>query len=59
MDTDTRRAIDLVWEQGINVIRHDVQELAKGITSARRWFIGLVITVVPAYGLIFLTLFKK
>jgi hypothetical protein len=59
MDQDTRRAIDLVWEQGINVIRHDVQELARGITSAKRWFIGLVIAVIPSYVGLAITLLRK
>lgn len=56
VDQDTRRAIDLVWEQGINVIRNDVQKLAATMQdagnlarSAKRWFIGLVVTVVPSY----------
>ena len=57
MDNETRDAIKLLWDQGINVIRHDVQELAKGITSSKRWLVGLVISVIPAYAGTFFTIY--
>lgn len=66
LDQQTQRAIDLVWEQGINVIRGDVQKLAQHMqdlvrsnASARRWFFGVIITVIPAYIGVALALFKR
>jgi hypothetical protein len=53
---DIRREIDLLWNQGITVVRNDVKEvkadvknLADSIASARRWAFGLIITAIPAY----------
>lgn len=51
MDQDTKRELDLLWEQGVKVVRDDVKEvksdlkdLANSISSMRRWAVGLILS---------------
>lgn len=51
MNQDTKRELDLLWNQGVKVLREDVKEvkddvksLANGISSMRRWAVGLIVS---------------
>lgn len=55
MDQDTKRELDLLWNQGVKVVREDVKEvksdlkdLTHSIASMRKWAIGLIVTTIPA-----------
>jgi hypothetical protein len=74
---DTKRELDLLWNQGVGPIREDIKEvkadvksldtkidtkiegLSKGISDSRRWIIGLLLSLVPAYIGIVIEVFKK
>lgn len=56
VDQDTKRELDLLWNQGVKVVREDVKDLKSdlkdlthSIASMRRWAVGLIVTSVPAF----------
>ena len=64
--TGIEREIDLLWKQGINVLREQVKgveqsvkDLAENVASARRWAVGLIIVAIPAYAMAFYTFFMR
>lgn len=59
MDSETREAFRLVWDQGINVLRDDMRELKSSVSSARRWFIGMMLGAAPAYIMAVIALAKR
>jgi hypothetical protein len=81
---DTRRELDLLWEQGVKAVREDVKEvkgeikdinekvdkvqtsmraeikgLAESISSFRRWIVALILTLIPAYIAVAVSLLRK
>jgi hypothetical protein len=59
MDSATKREIDLLWEHGIKALRNDIQDLGSNITSSRRWLIGLLVSMIPVYAGVIITLLKR
>jgi hypothetical protein len=63
---DIKREMDLLWKQGIGVLRddvkdvkEDVKDLASGMASTRRWLIGLVVVTAPAYAAVIIEFVRK
>lgn len=81
---DTRRELDLLWNQGVKEVREDVKEVkndirdinikidnnqesnkrdikevTNSITSFRRWFVALILTLIPAYTAAAIAFFRK
>lgn len=63
---DIKREMDLLWKQGIGVLRddvkdvkEDVKDLSSGIASTRRWLIGLVVVTAPAYAAVIIEFVRK
>lgn len=70
MDTDARRELDIVWEHGIGPLREDiktmrteVREDLKGISNAisstRKLVITTLVTAVPAWIGLYLSISRK
>lgn len=57
--TGIEREIDLLWKQGINVLREDVKNLADSIASTRRWAVGLLVVALPAYAAAIIGFIRK
>ena len=65
MDQDTKRELDLLWNQGVKVVRDDLKDvksdlkdLSNSISSMRRWAVGLIVTTIPACALVIIEMRK-
>lgn len=66
MDNDTKRELDIIWNQGIKVLRDDLKDVkstikgvSDGISSARRWMFGLILSLLPAYVGVIIAIVRK